>query len=81
MTHISKVSFRMLCLMQWRMVLHKTVAAAAAAVLGCVGEFDGEPVVVVEFAAGLVGVALRKHPRLPEAGPVKMLANSGTCSS
>ena len=37
----------------------------------CVGEFEGETVVVVEFLARLVGTALGKHPRLPEAGPVK----------
>ena len=47
------------------------VAAAAAAELGCIGEFEGEPVVDVEFAIRLVGAALGKHSRLPEAGPVE----------
>ena len=54
------------------MVLPEVVAAAAAAAeVGCTGELEQEHVVVVEFAAGLVGVALRKHPRLPEAGSVE----------
>ena len=42
-------------------------AVAAAAELGYIAELDREPVVVVEFAAGLIGAAPGKHPRLPEA--------------
>ena len=59
----------MLYLVQWKMALPEAVAAAAE--LGHIGELKEETVVVVEFAAGLVGAALGKHPRLPEAGPME----------
>ena len=44
---------------------------AAAAEQGCVGVFEGESVIIVEFAAELVGAALGKHPRFPEARPAE----------
>ena len=46
------------------MALPEAVAVVATE-LGCINEFRGESVIVLEFAAGLVGVAFGKHPRLP----------------
>ena len=54
MFHSSNVSLGMPCLEQERIPL----AVAAVAELECVREFEGGPVVIVEFAAGIVGVAL-----------------------
>ena len=59
----------MLFLVQWKVALSE--AAAAAAKLGCVEEFEGELIVFVEFFAGLIGEALGKHPRLHEPGNVE----------
>ena len=56
MTHSSKISLGILYLVQWRMALPEAVAAAAE--LGCIGELEGEPFVVVEFAVALVRAAL-----------------------
>ena len=58
------------CLDQVKITQPNVVAAAAAAAaeLGCIGEFEGELIAVVELAAWLVGAALGKYPRLPEFG-------------
>ena len=68
MIHSSKVSFGMLCLKQESTTLP---VVAAAAELGLIGEFEGEPMIDVIFTAGLVGVALGKHSRLSKAEPVE----------
>ena len=75
MIHSSNMCLVMLCPKQERMALPE-VMSVTSAVLVFIGEFKGEPVVVVvvvvvKFAAGLHGSTLGKHPGLPKAGPVK----------
>ena len=47
-----------LCPGQERPALSEVVAVATAAELGCLGEFEGQHVVVLEYAIGLVEATL-----------------------